>query len=153
MKDSEVASSPGGVVLPVSEKDTWLLPFNTVAEIVAVPNAGANPPDSYEWRGMNLIVIDLDRKSHAPWNQKQLNAGLLAIIVCLRGDDDAVESTTHYAIPVRGQPAQIKSIDFDSFTPCDESVESEYALSSFMMDGALCHIPDLMSIQDAIDGA
>lgn len=129
------------VFLPCGAGRQWVVPQNSLAEIVTVP-AGAGPvPADVSWRGLEVPVMDPGADSDAPWCDSGNGTGLVAVILGVRG-----AGPDYWGIALRGPGLTVRQLDPADCVDMPAATET-HSLAAFELDGQLCQVPDLPALQ------
>lgn len=126
------------VLLPCSSGETWAVPMNSVAEVVA---SGEIRSGRLRWRGRELPV-------YAPAAVEQ-SGGVYAVMLGL--DDLAGD---FWAISLRNQAlVYLPLIEADTTEPAKDDRVNVDGLAVFAVAGATCVVPDLAALQLGLGAA
>lgn len=145
MSDAEVQVDEGQwcVLLPCSSSERWAVPQNALAEIVTLPADEENPPDTLEWRGRTVPVLDFGHDDGAPWRDRLGGTGLVAVFLGLNGED-----CDYWGIALRGEGLAVRQISAEMLE--EEDAIAEHASAAFSLAGSIYQVPDLVALQRRI---
>lgn len=126
------------VLLPCSSGETWAVPLNSVAEVVA---RGEVRSERLRWRGRELPV-------YAPGAVEQ-SGGVYAVMLGLddlAGDFWAISLRNHALVYLPLTEADITELAGDGRVTAD-------ALAVFTVAGEACVVPDLGALQLSLHAA
>lgn len=139
MSDEKLTSC---VLIPCSQSESWAVPQICMAEIFTLPSATDTPPESVEWRGRTVPVIDMG-KEDGSW-QDQRGVGLVAIFLGLKG-----EGCDYWGVAVRGDGLGIEKLSPEQVEDAPDDV-LPHATAAFRLNDVLYQVPDLDSFQKKI---
>ena len=123
------------VLLPCSSGETWAVPLNSVAEVLA---KGDVHSQRLRWRGRELPL-------YPPVTAEQ-TGGIYAVMLGL--DDLAGD---YWAISLRNQPlAYLPLTEADTTEPVEDGSACIDALAVFALAGKTCLVPDLGALQRSL---
>ena len=123
------------VLLPCSAGEYWALPQCCLGEIVAVPAEGQQPPAQFDWRGLQLPV--LNRWKGAGWSDPRSGTGLVAVLLPLSG-----ERGTCWGLALGNQGPQIAELQAGEIEELPPAGADKF-LAAFRLGGSVCQVPDL----------
>jgi len=74
------------VFLPCGENRCWVVPQNCLAEIVTLQAEHESPPNSIQWRGHTVPVIDYGVQQLGSWRDN-FGTGFIAVMLGLEGSE------------------------------------------------------------------
>ena len=126
------------VLLPCSSGETWAVPLNSVAEVVA---RGEVRSERLRWRGRELPVY--------PPAAAEQDGGIYAVMLGL--DDLAGD---YWAISLRNHAlAYLPLTEVDTAELAGGGSVNADALGVFSVAGASCVVPDLAALQRSLHAA
>ncbi len=137
-------TSTSCVLIPCSDTENWAVPQACLAEIHVVNSTSKTPPKAVEWRGQKVPVMDLGEKGAAPWGERRVGTGLVAIFLGLEG-----AGCDYWGVAVRGEGLAVARLSSEEIS--DASGEAlEHAASAFKYNDVLYQVPDLDGLQQRI---
>ncbi len=124
-------------LLPCSSVQRWAVPKTCLGEIVTIADASAEPPESIQWRGRDVPVLDLGDADALPWRDVHSGTGLIAVILGLHG-----EAVDYWAVALRGGPLGVRELQKDDLIDRPDEL-AENASAAFLLDDVLYQVPDL----------
>jgi len=132
------------VVIPCSSSETWVVPQNSLGEILTVHTESDRPPAEVTWRGHTVPVRDFGSADGSTWRDAGRGTGLIAIFLGLKG-----EACAYWGIAVRGEGLRAVDLAAEEIDDAPGQV-LEHASSAFNFRGVLCQVPDLEGFQKQI---
>jgi len=128
------------VLLPCSAHERWAVPQNCLAEIVTLPTAGEEPPESFTWRGQDVSILNLDESRETPWRDARTGTGLVAVMLGLKGG-----SWEYCAVALRGDGLGMKDLAGESLEDASD-LALDGSVSAFSMGGEIYQVPRLQEL-------
>jgi len=137
---SEDKPSRWCVLLPCSKNETWAVPQNCLAEIVTLPAESEEPPPHFNWRGEEVLILDLDDSQESPWRDVREGTGLVAVMLGLTG------CTWKYCgVALRGGGLRMKDLAGELIEDTPD-LALETSMSAFRMDSEVIQVPNLQEL-------
>jgi hypothetical protein len=135
------------VLIPCSTDEHWAVPQNCLAEITTVNADSEEPPETIDWRGREVPVIDFGAGCETPWSERRVGTGLVAIFLGLAG-----EGCEYWGVALRGNALAVANLAPDTVSDApDRAVE--HASGAFEYEGVLYQVPDLDGLQKKLAAA
>lgn len=132
------------VLLPCSQDQVWAVPRNCLGEIVTVPANADQPPETIDWRGETVPVMDFGGQGDLPWRDVRGGTGLIAVLLGLAG-----EEYSYWGVAVRGNGLGVSSMKECEMEDLPGEV-LEHATAAFRMHGTVYQVPDLHALQQTL---
>ena len=132
------------ILLPCSDSEHWAVPQNTLAEIVTLHTDSDQPPDTLEWRGESVPVLDLGDQDETPWQERVVGTGLVAVFLGLEK-----EKHRYWGLALRGEGLAVKRLLPGDIEEVPEDIP-EHSTGAFTLGGTTYQVPDLRAIQRRI---
>jgi hypothetical protein len=129
------------VFLPCAKDEIWVVPQNSLAEIVTVQDGGRNPPGHITWRGEDVPVLDLGESGEIPWRNPMSETGLIAVILGLKGT-----ASGYWAVALRGEGLAVKNIANEKVQDVPEKIMVR-STAAFEINNIVYQVPDLPALQ------
>jgi len=129
------------VFLPCAAEEIWAIPQACLAEIVTLQDSEESPPEQIEWRGRVVKVLDLGDFGETPWRDPVSQAGLIAVILGLKG-----QKNDYWAVALRGEGLALKNIAGERIKDLPEQV-TEFSSAAFELQNVVYQVPDLPELQ------
>lgn len=133
------------VFLPLAEERCWVVPQRCLAEIVTVAAADSTPPESIQWRGQAVPVVDYGSRADPAWQDPRFGTGMIAVMLGLKTSGCPV-----WGVALRrGELLAAGELVAEDVEEIDVP-EGSMASAVFRYQGQVCEVPDLVAIQKGL---
>ena len=129
------------VLIPCSDDECWAVPQSCLAEIHVVNSDQETPPQSIEWRGREVPVVDFGSDAATRWCERRVGTGLVAIFLGMEGAE-----CEYWGVAIRGAGLDLVKLDPDELLDASEDAKA-HASAAFRYNDVLYQVPDLDGLQ------
>ena len=133
------------ILLPAGGGRPWILPQCCLGEIVTVAAEGECPPETIDWRGEEIPVVDFDAVGGEPWRDPRGVSGLIAVVLGLREED-----CPYFGLALRGSCLGVVRLAEAEMQDIADEQPSPYTLAAFRLGEQEYAVPDLHAVQRAV---